>query len=196
MCDHLQQYFYSYNKSPGSRVQSSLGALREMPFRFLSTLLMMLPTPPEPCGGRCRCRGPALGLRPAPESRSGLIGSRADPSRSINQINHRRQSINQHPPPPPTSHEMKPNKLIQITSGDRSFPAVWSISGAAASRAGGSTHLHRTYDSERNDTDSARTSGFWRSRSVQRCCCTLLFILILLFLRHQKEVQGRSVGRR
>ncbi|KAJ8783601.1 hypothetical protein J1605_008644 [Eschrichtius robustus] len=34
--------------SPGSRVQSSRGAVREMQLRFLSTLLRMVPTPPPP----------------------------------------------------------------------------------------------------------------------------------------------------
>lgn len=57
--------------SPGSKVQSSRGALLEIPFRFFRTLLMMLPTPPEPC---CRCFAPALGLLPAAGSRSCLIG--------------------------------------------------------------------------------------------------------------------------
>lgn len=32
--------------SPGSRVQSRRGALLEMPLRFFSTLLIILPTPP------------------------------------------------------------------------------------------------------------------------------------------------------
>ena len=36
------------------------------------TLLMMLPTPPEPC---CRCLVPALGLRPPAAARSCLIAS-------------------------------------------------------------------------------------------------------------------------
>lgn len=58
--------------SPGSKVQSSRGALLEMPLRFFRTLLMMLPTPPEPC---CRCFTPALGLLPAAGSLSCLIGN-------------------------------------------------------------------------------------------------------------------------
>lgn len=36
----------SPGSSPGSRVQSSRGAVREMQLRFLSTLLRMVPTPP------------------------------------------------------------------------------------------------------------------------------------------------------
>lgn len=54
---------------PGSRVQSSRGALREIPLRFRRTLLMMPPTPAGPCG---RCRPAARGLLPA-GSRSCLI---------------------------------------------------------------------------------------------------------------------------
>lgn len=38
----------SPRSSPGSRVQSSRGAVREMQLRFLSTLLRMVPTPPPP----------------------------------------------------------------------------------------------------------------------------------------------------
>lgn len=34
--------------SPGSKVQSNRGAVREMQLRFLSTLLRMVPTPPPP----------------------------------------------------------------------------------------------------------------------------------------------------
>lgn len=56
--------------SPGSKVQSSRGALLDIPFRFFKTLLMMFPTPPETC---CRCLAPTLGLLPALESRSCLI---------------------------------------------------------------------------------------------------------------------------
>ncbi|CAB1424549.1 unnamed protein product [Pleuronectes platessa] len=66
--------------SPGSKVQSSRGALLEIPFRFFRTLLMMLPTPPDPC---CRCRPPALGLLPAAGSRSCLIGNQTDRSPRI-----------------------------------------------------------------------------------------------------------------
>lgn len=53
----------SMEGSPGSKVHSSRGALLEMPLRFLRTLLMMLPTPPEPCW---RSRPPVLGLLPPP----------------------------------------------------------------------------------------------------------------------------------
>ena len=42
-------------RSPGSSVHSSRGALREMPLRFLRTLLMTFPTPPVPEPGCCCC---------------------------------------------------------------------------------------------------------------------------------------------
>lgn len=61
-----------HDGSPGSKVHSSRGALLEMPLRFFRTLLMMLPTPPEPC---CRCLAPALGLLPPAGNRSCLIGN-------------------------------------------------------------------------------------------------------------------------
>lgn len=86
--------------SPGSKVHSSRGALLEMPLRFLRTLLMMLPTPPEPC---CRCRPPVLGLLPLPAtawSLSCLIireGNRA--ARSA----HRLVPTQSRLPPPPSS---------------------------------------------------------------------------------------------
>lgn len=50
----------SPRSSPGSRVQSSRGAVREMQLRFLSTLLRMVPTPPPlpppPLPPLCRFR--------------------------------------------------------------------------------------------------------------------------------------------
>lgn len=46
----------SPGSSPGSRVQSSRGAVREMQLRFLSTLLRMVPTPPPPPPPPCRFR--------------------------------------------------------------------------------------------------------------------------------------------
>lgn len=68
--------------SPGSRVQSSRGAVREMQLRFLSTLLRMVPTPPpppppcrfrhlpprlrEPVSLSCRIREPRAPARPRP----------------------------------------------------------------------------------------------------------------------------------
>ena len=63
--------------SPGSSVHSSRGALREMPLRFLRTLLMTFPTPPDPePAGCCCCRDLtyALDRRPAGMKRSCLIG--------------------------------------------------------------------------------------------------------------------------
>lgn len=44
----FQRLVCSSRSSPGSRVQSSRGAVREMQLRFLSTLLRMVPTPPPP----------------------------------------------------------------------------------------------------------------------------------------------------
>lgn len=98
-----QKYVYGFCESapsmegsPGSRVHSSRGALLEMPLRFLRTLLMMLPTPPEPCG---RCRPPVLGLLPPPAaawSLSCLIGNR--PTRSA----HRLVPTQSRLPPPPS----------------------------------------------------------------------------------------------
>lgn len=44
--------------SPGSKVHSNRGAVREMQLRFLSTLLRMVPTPPPPPPWRFRHRPP------------------------------------------------------------------------------------------------------------------------------------------
>lgn len=64
--------------SPGSKVQSNRGAVREMQLRFLSTLLRMVPTPPPPW--RLRHRPPR---RRELVSLSCRIRERRPPSRCL-----------------------------------------------------------------------------------------------------------------
>lgn len=64
--------------SPGSKVQSNRGAVREMQLRFLSTLLRMVPTPPPPPPWRFRHRPPR---RREPVSLSCRIRERRPPPR-------------------------------------------------------------------------------------------------------------------
>lgn len=116
----------SMEGSPGSNVHNSRGALLEIPLRFLRTLLMMLPTPPEPC---CRCRPPVLGLLPPPApawSLSCLISREGNrPARSAHRLVPTQSILS---PPPPSS------TVASIwTLRYRGVPRYQSITSPAAS---------------------------------------------------------------